>query len=301
LRKRIELAGGRLATVGLLRLSKHLNPKRIERWGARLGDFIFTASRRYRRVALRNLAAAYPDWGEKEVHKTARETFRHFGRGALEFFYLLNLPSKELDEWVVVEGKEHLDAALEKGCGAIIVTAHLGNWELFARKLVLLDYPLSVIARDSDDLMMTGVANSIRQNAGYKVFGRDSSVLPALRCLRKNEVLGILPDQNTLSGIFVDFFGRPAATATGPAVLSLRSGAPIICGFARRVEGGRFKILMYPPLDVPASGDEEADVYVLTAALTKIIEDEIRKDPAQWLWLHDRWKRAAEALSRVAS
>jgi KDO2-lipid IV(A) lauroyltransferase len=103
-----------------------------------------------------------------------------------------------------------------------------------------------------------------------------------------------LPDQNTLSGIFVDFFGRPVATATGPAIFSLRSGAPIICGFAKRLGKGRFKVTIYPPLEVPLTGDEDADVHAITQSLTKAIEDEVRKDPAQWLWLHDRWKRTAE-------
>jgi KDO2-lipid IV(A) lauroyltransferase len=295
LKKRTELAAGRLAMAALWRLSRRLTPRRIERWGARLGDFMFVASRRYRRVVLENLAAAFPDWSKQEVRRTGRNTFRNFARGALEFFYLLHLPPDELDRWIKIEGTEHLDAALKQGRGAIIVTAHLGNWELFARKLVLLGYRLNVIARDSDDPGMTGIANAIRQKGGYQVLARDASALPAMRCLRRNEVLGILPDQNAVVGIFVDFFGRPAATATGPAVFSLRSGAPIICGFAPRTEEGRFKAVMYPPLVTPTSGDEEADVRALTATLTKVIEEQIRKDPAQWLWLHDRWRRWREA------
>lgn len=301
LRKRMELFGGRLAVTGLLRLSGWLNPKRIERLGRLLGDFIYVASRRYRRVALKNLAAAFPEWDSKKVRSTARDTFRHFSRGVLEFFYLLRLPSEDLDKWIDVEGIEHLETALAKGRGVVCVTAHLGNWELFARKIVLQGYKINVIARDSDDPTMTGVANEMRQNAGYRVLPRDGSALPALRCLRRNELLGILPDQNTYSGIFVDFFGRPAATAPGPAVLALKAGAPIICGFARRMEGGRFKAVLYPPIEVPLSGNEEADVHAITSALTKKIEDEIRKDPAQWLWLHDRWKRTSEAPDQAPS
>lgn len=293
MKKRVELAGGRLAFSGLSRISKRLTPDRTWRWGSRLGDFIYSASSRYRRVALRNLALAYPEWSDAEVRRTARETFRHFGRGVLEFFYLLNLSQEEIDSWVTLEGKEHLDAAISKGNGAVLITAHLGNWELFARKVVLLGYKLNVIARDSDDPAMTGIANTVRQSGGYKVFGRDNAALPAIRCLRKNEFLGILPDQNTGSGIFVDFFGRPVATATGPAVFSIKTGAPIICGFARRTRNG-FKGL-FKPLDVNLSGDEEADVRAVTAAMTKAIEDEVREDPAQWLWLHDRWKRTHEA------
>lgn len=291
-RKRIELAAGKVGLSLVLILVKRLTPERITRWGRILGDFIFTASRRYRRIAIANLTAAFPEWSHDEVIRVARETFRNFSRGGLEFFYLLKLPREELDRWISIEGREHLDAALEKGRGVVAITAHFGNWEFFARKLVLLGYRLNVIARDSDDPTMTGIFNDVRQKAGYKVLPRDAAALPAMRCLRRNELVGILPDQNTMNGIFVDFFGRPAATATGPAVFALKSGAPVICGFARRDEEGSFKVTIYPPLDVQPTGDEESDVRALTAAITKAIEDEIRKAPEQWLWLHDRWRRA---------
>jgi KDO2-lipid IV(A) lauroyltransferase len=294
-KRKAQGKAGKLAMLVLSRLSKYLTPARIDRYGAKLGNLIYIASKRYRRVVLRNLAAAYPGWGAEKVRRVGRETFRHFARGTLEFFHLLNLTPEQVDESVEIEGREYLDAALENGHGAIIVTAHYGNWELFARKIVLMGYKLNVIARNSDDPTMTGVANRVRESGGYKVFGRDSAAIPALRCLRRNELLGILPDQNTLSGIFVDFFGRPVATATGPAIFALRSDAPIICGFAKRLGNGRFKATLYPPLKVPLTGDEDADVHAITQSLTKAIENEIREDPTQWLWLHDRWKRTAEA------
>ncbi|MBI2843802.1 MAG: hypothetical protein HYX78_10415 [Armatimonadetes bacterium] len=296
LKKRSEMALGRLALFAALRIAKRLTPEKIERWGRKLGGFIYVASRRYRGVAIRNLRAAYPEWSEQEVRDVARRTFENFARGALEFLYLNDMPPQAVGEWLSVEDTSPLDAVLEKGRGAIVITAHLGNWELLARKFALLGYRINVIARDSDDPTTTGLANSIRENAGYKVLSRDSSAIPAMRCLRKNELLGILPDQNTWSGIFVDFFGRPAATATGPAVLSLKTGAPILCGFARRVDGGFFEAVIYPPLEVPSTGDEEADILALTQAYTRVIEDEIRKDPAQWLWIHDRWRRSAECI-----
>lgn len=294
-RKKMELLGGRIALSIVLRLSKHLNPKRIESWGNRLGNFAYAASRRYRTVTLKNLSMAFPDWSEDEVCRIARNTFKNFARSGLEFFYLLSLPSDELDRWIAVDGKEHLDGALESGRGAVVITAHLGNWEFFARKLVLLGYSVNVIARDSDDPTMTGVVNSAREGAGYRVLSRDNSALPALRALRKNQLVGILPDQNTFTGVFVEFFGRLAATATGPAVLSLKTGAPVVCGFCRRDEKGSFVATIYPPIEVSSTGDEDADVRNLTAEITKAIENEIRKDPAQWLWLHDRWKRASES------
>lgn len=298
LSKRMILMAGRMAVCVFLRLSNRLNQSRIDRWGRRLGDFMFLMSRRYRRVAMRNLFEAYPEWSKTQVRTTARNTCRHFAKGMLEFLHLLHLPPEDLDGWIDLEGKEYIDEALDKGHGAILITAHLGNWEIFARKLALSGYKLNVIARNSDDPTMTGVANKMRETAGYHVLDRDNSALPSIRSLRRNEVLGILPDQNTFTGIFVEFFGRPCATATGPAVFALRSGAPVICGFARRTDEGRFKAVLYPPLDVPVTGNEKEDIHRLTQALTKAIEDEIRKDPPQWLWLHDRWKRASEAADK---
>lgn len=295
LSKRIVLLAGRMAVRVFLGLSNKLNQSRINRWGRRLGDFMYCASRRYRRVAIKNLSSAYPDWSKAQVRETAKSTCRHFAKGMLEFLYLLNLPTEELGRWIDLEGSEHLDEALSKGHGAILITAHLGNWELFARKLALSGYKLNVIARNSDDPTMTGTANKMREKAGYHVLDKKNSALPAIRALKRNEVLGILPDQNTFTGVFVDFFGMPCATATGPAVFALRSGAPVMCGFARRTEEGRFKAVIYPPLDVSITGNEEEDIHRLTQLLTKAIEDEIRKDPSQWLWLHDRWKRASEA------
>lgn len=282
----------------VFKLSPKLTPKRIEKWGNRLGGLWFLLMKRYRLVSIRNLTNAFPEWGPEKVREVAKESCRQFARGGLEFFYLLHLSKEDLDKWITIDGTEHLDAALAKGRGVILITAHFGNWEVFARKIVLLGYPVNVIARDSDDPGMTGIGNAIRQGGGYHVLPRDDAALPAMRCLKKNQLLGILPDQNTWHGIFVDFFGRPVATATGPAVFSLRSGAPVCCGFSRRESDGRFKAVIYPPLEVPATGDEEADIRNLTEAFTNVIEEEIRQYPSQWLWVHDRWKRTNEAPSQ---
>lgn len=274
-----------------------MNIRKIDIWGVRVGNFIHRMSGRYRRVVQENLRKSFPEWSSDHVDKVVRDVFRQFGRGALEFFHLLNLSHDQVNDWVRMEGAEHMDKALADGKGAIIVTAHYGNWELFARKLVLCGYPINVIARDSDDPGMTGIANMIRENAGYRVLSRNGSALPALRRLKKNEVLGILPDQNSYSGIMVDFFGRPAFTATGPAVFSLKTGAPIVCGFAHREPDGGFLMKIYPPLEVALTGTEEEDIRRITQALNLAIENEIRKDPAQWLWLHERWRLAERVLA----
>ena len=139
---------------------------------------------------------------------------------------------------------------------------------------------------------ITGITTRIRESGGYRVFDKDQPIIGAFRCLKKNEVLGILPDQNESDGVFVDYFGRPAATATGPAVLSLRSGAPMVPFFAHRLPDGRYLARAYPRIEFEPSGDEERDIRDLTALFTAAIEREVRQHPTQWLWLHDRWKSA---------
>ena len=133
---------------------------------------------------------------DAKIREIAKDVFRHFTRGAVEFFYLLSLSREKIDGMIDFEGKEHIDEALSLGKGCIIVTAHYGNWELLARKLVILGYKVNVIARDSDDAGITGVTQRIRESGGYKVFDRDQPIIGAFRALKKNEILGILPDQN---------------------------------------------------------------------------------------------------------
>lgn len=272
-------------TAGLLR------PWSVRAIGNTLGSLFYTVSSRYRNVALRNLRAAFGDQkSEAEIRKVAKSVFRHFARGAVEFFFLLSLSREQIDAMIDLEGVEHLDAALEQGNGCIVITAHYGNWELLARKLVIKGYKANVIARDSDDPGMTGIATRIRESGGYRVFDKDQPLIGAMRALRKNEVLGILPDQNESNGIFVDFFGRPVATATGPAVFALRSGAPLVPMFAPRMPDGRYKATVYPRIEFVPTGDEEKDIQDLTALINQAIEREVRSNPGQWLWLHDRWK-----------
>jgi KDO2-lipid IV(A) lauroyltransferase len=253
-------------------------------------------SARYRKVALRNLRAAYSlEMTDREIKSIARRVFKHFTTAALEFFYLLSQTPERIDAMIDLQGREHIDSALERGNGCIILTAHYGNWELLARKSVLMGYKVNVIARDSDDPGMTGIATHIRETAGYRVFDRDQPIIGAFRCLKNNEILGILPDQNESGGVFVDFFSRPVATATGPAVLSLRSGAPIVPVFAPRSTDGGYKATAYPAIEFAPTGDWEKDILDLTALVTRAIEREVRANPSQWLWLHDRWKKTPEA------
>ena len=294
--KRLIKLIGRITFSCMFRLSGLLRPWSVRALGNSLGTAFYVASRRYRKIALKNLRAVYGrEMTDAKIRRIARDVFRNFTRGTVEFFYLLSLSREKIDRLIDFEGKEHIDNALALGNGCIAVTAHYGNWELLARKLVILGYKVNVIARDSDDDRITGITGRIRESGGYKVFDRGQPIIGAFRALRNNEVLGILPDQNDIDGIFVEFFGRQAKTAKGPAVLSLKSGAPIVPVFAPRIENGRYRATAYPPITLEPSGDNHRDVHDLMMLVNKAIEDEIRRNPSQWLWLHDRWKLSPEA------
>lgn len=294
--KRLIKLIGRITFSCMFRLSGLLRPWSVRALGNSLGSAFYIASCRYRKITLKNLRAVYAgEMTDAKIRGIAKDVFRHFTRGAVEFFYLLSLKRETIDGMIDLEGKENVDDALALGNGCIALTAHYGNWELLARKMVILGYKVNVIARDSDDDGITTITQRIRESGGYKVFDRGQPIIGAFRALKNNEILGILPDQNDADGIFVPFFGRQVKTAEGPAVLSLKTGAPIVPVFAPRIENGRYRATAYPMISFEPSGDMDKDVSDLMTLVNAAIEKEIRRNPSQWLWLHDRWKLSPKA------
>lgn len=289
--KRLINTAGRFICTILKATSHFMTAGTINVAGAVMGNIGYYCSARHRRVALDNLRHAFGDkYTEKERMRIAKNVFIHFSCMFFDFFRCFTLNDECIEKMVELEGCKHLDEVLKNGNGSILMTAHYGNWEISARKLVLQGYKVNVIARGSDDLGSTGIVNDIRKKSGYKVFDRSNSMFGVVRALKNNEAVAILPDQNFYNGVFVDFFGRPASTATGLVVLSLKSHARILPVFCHRLPNGSYKMTIYPPIEFTPSGDENKDIKNLTQIATKVIEDEIRKDPSQWLWIHNRWK-----------
>lgn len=295
LSKRITLGVGRVLLKTFFRIASWSSDRCACRIGSCLGDLLFLTVKRYRIVAIKNLSWVYrSEMTPKQIHETARSVFRNFAMDMMEFLRLPFMSDKELDRKVILEGKEYLDEALAKGKGAILITAHFGNWELMASKLVKEGYPLNVIARDADDQSITNLVNDIRQGHGYKVFSRDDSMLPVVHTLKHNEVLGILPDQHDCDGIWAPFFGRPALTPQGPAALARMTGAVVLPGFSFRQPDNTIVVKISKPFHVEKSSDKEKDIAEWTAKINHTIEDHIRMNPTQWLWLHNRWKDSPE-------
>lgn len=277
--------------MGLSRLVHALPDPSAARFGEGLGDALLHASARYRRVAIRNLRLVFgEEWTEEQVQAAARDTFRNIGKTAVEFLRMASMSEKELRAKTFYEGREHLDAALARGKGVLYLTAHFGNWEMMGARLAQDGYPLNVVARDADDESVNRLMNGIRERWGYRVFSRSRSVKPLLQALRRNEMLAILNDQNYTTGIFVPFFGRPAATATGLASLARATGAAVVPAFCVRQPDNTHCIQIHPALPLQFTEEKDEDIYRVTALVTQEIEAMVRRYPTQWMWIHDRWK-----------
>ena len=243
------------------------------------------------RVAMDSMRRVFgAHYSEREYCALAAEVTRGICRTMVE---LLKSPylSPEQRGWLVqASGLEHMREALAQGRGVILLTAHFGNWELMGPLLTSQGWPVSVVARDSGEAFTASLINRAREAHGLEVLEREDP-RGMLRALRAGRILAILPDQHAAGGgIVVDFLGRPASTAVGVATLAARTGALVVPGFCSRRPDGTFDAVFYPALELVNTGDREADVRANTILANRAIEEQILADPAQWLWLHRRWK-----------
>ena len=185
-----------------------------------------------------------------------------------------------------------MDDALAAGTGAILVSPHLGNWELEAAATALLIKPAVVIYRPLDSPLLDHLVLRVRSATGNIPLRKEHAMRPMLRSLKNNEILGILIDQNVAwyEGVFVDYFGRPACTTDGLALLALHTEAPVLPAYMVRLPDGRYRLVFSPEVEVTRTGNQEADILANMQRFTKVIEQIVRRYPDQWLWVHQRWK-----------
>ncbi len=301
LKKRVERIFTRTALRIVVTITRLLSMSSARRLGECMGMVLYLTQKRYRRVAMKNLNLVYgSEIDEAERKKMTKDVFVHFGRMALEFLKLPALSLDELDRMVKVQGESHLKAALEAGNGGLIITGHFGNWEVIARWLALHGYKMSVIARRANDPVADKLLQGTRQDGGTQVYLRGNSVKAVLQCLKRGELVGILPDQNA-GDITAPFFGMPTGTTNGPAVIHLRTGAPIIFTWCSGGDDGQFYLQFEEPVVVPSSGNKEADEVSVMTLVNAHLEAQIRSQPTQWLWLHDRWRASPHVFEMVDS
>lgn len=245
-----------------------------------------------KRLVRDHLRMAFPEKDEAWRKKLLHDSFRHLGREGLATFLLSGLSKEEILARTEVNGLEELQEAIGLGKGVILATGHFGNWEIGGAGLAVRGIPLDIIVQHQRNPLFDLDLNRNRVRLGLRMIMRGDAPKETLRALRQGRVVGIAGDQNRRrDGIFVDFFGKRAATARGAAVFSLRTGAPLFLGVSRRLEGGTARYRWsITPVEFTPSGDMEEDVLRLTQAHTAQLEREIRETPEQYLWQHRRWK-----------
>jgi Kdo2-lipid IVA lauroyltransferase/acyltransferase len=251
--------------------------------GIVLGHFGWHVLWSYRRRALANIAAAFPDWPPRRRRATIRAMFHHLGMTLAEMLWLPNLDAAACARTTTFEGLENL----RPGEGMIGITGHCGNWEWIAHAIALRT-PVTVLHRERDEPEMNRFITGLRANAGITTIDRGSTAAgrEMIRALRSGSILAFLIDQNIRAeSVKVPFFGRPALTPIGPARLAVRMGVPITRMFGER-RGGKLHITILEPIFV----SKDDDPVALTARLTADIEAQIRRVPEQWVWMHDRYR-----------
>ncbi len=271
-----------------------LLPRRLARAiGAGIGALAFRGLGRLRRVGLRNLELAFPEKTDEERERILRTEYRNLGYLLAEFCKMPGYTAESASKFIRYEGLENYLAARERGKGVLVLTGHLGAWELSSFYHSLMGMPMGMVIRRLDNPLVDAFVNRVRCLHGNRVIHKDDFARGLISSMRAGETVGILMDTNMTppQGVFVPFFGVLACTASGMARIAARTGAVVVPGFLLWEEAeGRYVLHFGKEVGVVDTGDAEQDAVTNTAAFTAAIEGFIRQYPEQWLWLHRRWK-----------
>ncbi len=261
--------------------------------GIGVGYLFYLLYPRLRRVGMRNLEMALPEKTLAERKKILRAMYRSLGRLLAEFTKFPSYTKKNISRIAVYDGFENFEAAHNRGKGVIFMTAHLGGWEIGSFAHSLYGYPHNVVGRKLDNPYLDKLVNGYRTMHGNRSFDKDEFARGLISAMRKGETVGILMDTNMTppQGVFVDYFGQQACTASGAARVALHTDAAVVPAFTIWDEElGKYRIHFEQAIPLARTGDSEADAVTNTQAFTKAIEKIVRKHPEQWLWVHRRWK-----------
>jgi Kdo2-lipid IVA lauroyltransferase/acyltransferase len=270
----------------------------LPRWLARLiaqgmAILVYGLAGRLRRVGFRNLAMALPQLSFQERRKTLRGVYKHLGWQLVEFCRMTRYTPDNTRRWLRTEGIEHYLAAKKRGKGVLVITGHLGAWELSSFYHSLMGHPMGMVIRRLDNKKLDGYVNRIRCLHGNFVLHKDDFGRGLLKAMHAGGTVGILMDTNMTppQGAFVEFFGIEACTATGLAHVARKTGAAVLPGFLVWERDERRYVLHFgPEVEIPSTDDVAADILAGTQLCTRVIESWIRRYPDQWLWIHRRWK-----------
>ena len=286
---RAEYAAVR-AMVGAL---STLSWRRAGHVGGRIGALGYRPLGVRRKVVERQIAAAFPELGERDVRRVALAAYEHLGRSSIEAAILPSMGQDAvLDLFEGADQYDVVEAAMSRGRGLIFVTGHLGNWELAGAYVAARGIPIDAIARRMKNPLFDQYLTATRSRIGMHVVHDADAVRRTPRSLRDGRAVAFLADQGVLglASTFVPFFGRPAKTPRGPAVFALRLDVPVVFGVAVRQPSGKYR-LVFEPIPVEDTGDRDRDVDTIVARYTATLERWVRRYPEQYFWHHRRWRR----------
>jgi len=292
---------GDLLAIGLLTLSfpifRRLSPKDLALMAKIIGTIVFFFAKKYRERVISNLSLAFgEEKNRREIEAFAKEVFFHFTLTPLETLYLVanHLPFERFILKINIKGKEHLEEALAKGKGVIALGGHLGAFTLLGTRLAVEGYPINLMINQGNFPKLWKRLNAYQTTIGQKILlpkTTTPSVKKILNCLRRNEILYLIADEyQRRGGLPVPFFGQTAYTPPGPAIFSLKTGAPILPMFVLRENNFQWTLVIGHPIEIEETSDEKKNIEMLTAKFTRTIEDAVRQYPSQWPWLNRRWK-----------
>ncbi len=281
----------------VVRLVRALGPRRSASLANRVGAIAFALQRRDHKITLQNLEDCLgPETTPEERSRIAQQVFRNAALTTAESIGL-----SFWDKWkgwieYEFDGVENLEAALSEGKGVICPNAHFGNWEVMSAMICTCGYPGNIVARPFKDPRLEEWISRVRESFGIQIIQRGKTPMRMVKKLRNGEILGVMIDMDTRSsrGIFVDFFGKPAYTQTGPFMLARRLGSPIVPALCYREGTNRLRFYFGPPWKVAKTEDVDADIHAAVLKATRDLEERIRERPEQWAWFHKRWKTRPE-------
>lgn len=261
--------------------------------GIGIGWLAFNVLGRLRKVGLRNLQLAFPEKSATERETILRTVYRNLGCLLAEFCQMPSYTPERASEFIRYDGLENYLAARERGKGVLVLTGHLGAWELSSFYHSLMGYPMGMVIRRLDNPLVDTFVNRIRCLHGNRVMHKDDFARGLIAAMRAGETVGILMDTNMTppQGVFVPFFGVEACTASGMARIALKTEAAVVPGFLLWEPREKKYVLHFgTELNLVRTGDTESDAVANTALFTSVIERYVRQYPEQWLWMHRRWK-----------
>jgi len=267
---------------------------RIASMGRVLGTLMYGIDVRHRRIVRRNLKFVYPEWSTERVKRKSKRVFQNLGITILEICQMICFSRDDIIDKVKIRGEEHLLNAMHNDKGAILISAHLGNWEIGLLYLVLhSNLPIISVVRRLRNNLVNRWIHRLRTRFGNRIIDKDDALPEMVRVLRQGKILGIMIDQGTKSslGVKITFFGKYVTATPAAALLAMRCKSPVIPIFCNRNDDGMLSINIEPPLILKKTDDLRTDLRTNTQIMTDAIEKMVRKYPEQWFWVHKRWRK----------